>query len=52
VKNRDEAKSALAALHAKAEKSGYLGLNFRNLEADYSRASQELAAAQTKMSKG
>jgi hypothetical protein len=49
VKDRDAAKAALVALQRKAEESGYAGLNFRNVEAEYTRASKALAAAQMKM---
>jgi hypothetical protein len=49
VKDHDAAKAALLALQKKAEEGGYLGLNFRNVEAEYTRASKALAAAQMKM---
>jgi hypothetical protein len=42
IKNRDDAKAALVALQKK-------GLSFRNVEAQYTRASKALAAAQMKM---
>ena len=51
VQARDEAKAALADLYRRAA-TGEMGLNFRNLEADYTRASNALAAAQVKMSRG
>ncbi len=48
VKARDNAKSALTALYQR-QAAGEKGLNFRNLEADYTMASNALAAAQMKM---
>jgi hypothetical protein len=51
VKARDDAKAALTDLYRRAA-TGEKGLNFRNLEADYTRASNALAAAQVKMSRG
>ena len=50
VEARDDAKAALAELYRRAA-TGERGLNFRNLEAD-TRASEVLAAAQIKMSRG
>jgi hypothetical protein len=52
VKAKNDAQAELAALYKTAEKNGCAGLNFRNLEANYTTASNELAAAQVKMSKG
>lgn len=51
VRRKNDAQAALADLYKTAEKSGYAGLNFRNLEAEYTAASNALAAAQTQMSK-
>jgi hypothetical protein len=50
VKNRDEAKETLIAWQERIS-SGERGLNLRNVEANYTKASNELAAAQVKMSK-
>ena len=51
IKERDKAKAALAAAYEKAKTHRYAGLNFRNLEETYTRASAALAKAQIEMSK-
>jgi len=50
VKNRDEAKETLIAWQERIA-SGERGLNLRNVEANYTKASNELAAAQVKIPK-
>jgi hypothetical protein len=51
VKNRDEALETLTAYRERIA-SGERGLSLSHVEANYTKASNELAVAQVKMSKG